>query len=195
MNRRDLLNALGAAVALPALFGLPAPRLLATGRRVHRRARGGTLQVLDPQQSETVATIAEMILPATDTPGARAAEVHRFVDLLLAEWFPDDERARFLAGLADVDARARSAFGADFIAGSEDQRAAILTQLDAEVEARRRAKQDPRQHFFQRMKWLTLYGYYTSEVGANAELHFEAIPGAYDACTQLANVRAVPGDF
>ena len=184
MNRRDLLNALGAAVALPALFGLPAPRLLATGRRVHRRARGGTLQVLDPQQSETVATIAEMILPATDTPGARAAEVHRFVDLLLAEWFPDDERARFLAGLADVDERSRDLFGADFVAASEAQRTAILSGLDAEVTALRRARAKPEDHFFHQIKSLTVYGYYTSEIGA-AETHFQVIPGSYDGCVTL----------
>src|SRR2546422_6501518 len=73
------------------------------------RARAGGLRVLDPHQSETVATIADMIIPPTDTPGARAAEVHRFVDLLLAEWAPDDDRKQFLEGLADVDARARAA--------------------------------------------------------------------------------------
>ncbi len=197
MNRREWLGVLGAALAVPAAAGLSADRLFAAGRGVHRRARGGPLRVLDPHQSESVATIAEMIIPATDTPGARAAQVDRFIDLLLAEWYPDDERAAFLAGLADVDARARAASGggADFLAASEAQRAAILAQLDAEVEALRQAKQDTRQPFFQRMKWLTLYGYFTSEAGAMAELHYEVVPGSYDGCTALGNRRAAPGDF
>src|SRR2546422_6710982 len=92
MNRRDLVRSLATAIAIPAISGLEPDSLFAVGRRAHRRARTGGLQVLDPHQSETVATIAEMIIPATDTPGARAAQVHRFIDLLLAEWAPDDDR-------------------------------------------------------------------------------------------------------
>src|SRR5256884_7717108 len=92
MNRRDLVRSLATAIAIPAISGLEPDSLFAVGRRAHRRARTGGLQVLDPHQSETVATIAEMIIPATDTPGALASQVHRFIDLLLAEMAPDDDR-------------------------------------------------------------------------------------------------------
>src|SRR6267154_2520674 len=131
MNRRDLLRSLSTAIALPAISGLGTDQLLGVGRRAHARARAGGLQVLDPHQSATVATIADMIIPPTDTPGARAAEVHRFVDLLLAEWAPDDDRKQFLEGLADVDARARAVSATDFLSATEAQRSAILTALDA----------------------------------------------------------------
>src|SRR2546429_9237820 len=80
MNRRDLVRSLTTAIALPAISGLEPDTLFAVGRRAHRRARTGGLQVLNPHQGETVATIAEMIVPATDTPGARAAQVHRCID-------------------------------------------------------------------------------------------------------------------
>jgi gluconate 2-dehydrogenase gamma chain len=193
MNRRDLLRSV--AIAIPAISGLPADRLLAVGRRAHARARAAGLQVLDPHQSETVATIADMIIPATDTPGARAAEVHRFVDLLLAEWAPDEDRKQFLEGLADVDARARAASATDFLSATEAQRGAILTALDAEAQERRKAKSDAPPHFFERMKFLTVYGYCTSQVGATAELHYEVIPGSYDGCTELGRWRASPGSF
>ncbi len=192
MNRRELLHVLGASACLPALPGRSAERLGAAGRRVHAAARGRALQVLDPHQSETVATIAELIIPATDTPGARAAQVHRFIDLLLAEWASDDERAQFLKGLADVDARARTAFGGDFLSATDAQRSTILTQLDAE--AQRGGERGP-PPFFHLMKWVTVYGYCTSEVGATAELHYEIIPGSYDGCTELGRASAGPGDF
>src|SRR2546422_11588875 len=132
MNRREMVRLLSGALAAPLTAGLPAGRLAALGRSVHARARGRALQVLDPHQAETVATIAEMIIPETDTPGARAAHVPEFIDLMLAEWFADDDRARFLAGLADVDERSRDLFGADFLTTSEPQRAAILSGLDAD---------------------------------------------------------------
>jgi glucoside 3-dehydrogenase (cytochrome c) hitch-hiker subunit len=193
MNRRDLVRSL--AVAIPTIPGLPIDALFAVGRGVHRGAGTGGLQVLDPHQSETVATIAEMIIPATDTPGARAAQVHRFIDLLLAEWAPEDNRKRFLEGLADVDARARAASAKDFLAATDAQRAAIVTALDAEAQERRRGKGDAPPHFFEHMKFLTVYGYCTSEVGATAELHYEVIPGSFDGCTELGRWRASPGSF
>ena len=49
--------------------------------------------------------------------------------------------------------------------------------------------------FFHLMKWVTVYGYCTSEVGATAELHYEVIPGSYDGCTELGRSNAGPGDF
>ena len=195
MNRRELLRVFGASALLPALADRSAERLGAAGRRVHARARSRGLQVLDPHQSETVATIAELIIPTTDTPGARAAQVHRFIDLLLAEWVTDDERASFLKGLADVDARARTAFGVDFLAATDAQRGTILTQLDAEAQPQRGTERDRQPAFFQQLKWLTVFGYCTSEVGATAELHYEVIPGSYDGCTDLRRMSAGPGDF
>jgi len=193
MNRRDLLRSLAAALAMPAIPGPAADRLLA-GRRAPRPP-GASLRVLDPHQRETVATIAELIIPASDTPGARAAQVDDFIDLLLAEWYPADERARFLSGLGDVDARARAAWGADFLTATDAHRRELLGALDAEVQALQRANQHPERHFFQQMKFLTLYGYFTSEVGAKSELHYIAIPGSYDPCAPLDDAPAVPGDF
>ena len=191
MNRRDLLRSLAAALALPGMSGAAADRLLTAPRH----APGAPLRVLDPHQRAIVDTIADLIIPATDTPGARAAQVDAFIDLLLAEWYPADERARFLSGLADVDVRARATYATDFVAATDAQRRELLRTLDAEVQALHRAKQHPEQHFFQRMKFLTLYGYFTSEVGAKSELHYVAIPGGYDPCTPIDNAPAVPGDF
>ena len=48
--------------------------------------------------------------------------------------------------------------------------------------AKREADLPVDDHFFQRMKWLTLYGYYTSEVGTTEELAQILIPGPYDPC-------------
>ena len=87
---------------------------------------------LSPAQSELVAAIAEHIIPTTDTPGARAAGVHRFVDVILTSYYKDEERNRFLAGLADVDARAKKLHGAAFLQTTPKQQIALLTAMDAE---------------------------------------------------------------
>jgi hypothetical protein len=185
MDRRALVQVLGGALALPLLAGLPVEHLEAVGRATHRRVRGRGLGVLDAHQSETVATLAEMIIPETDTPGARAARVHEFIDLLLGEWCSDEERARFLTGLAEVDTKSRDLFGTDFLAATPAQRTALLTGLDTEVAALRRDNAGPERHFFHQFKSLTLYGYYTSEIGA-AETQYQVIPGSYDPCVPQA---------
>lgn len=195
MNRRDLLRLLGATAAVPAFTGASAERLVAAGRRLHRRVRDRGFQVLDPHQREVVATLAELIIPTTDTPGARTAGVPEFIDLLLAEWAPDDDRAKFLQGIADVDARAKAAFGTDFLGATEAQRASIVGQLDGEVQALREKNAVSQDNFFQRFKFLTVYGYCSSEVGATQVLHYEVIPGSFDPCTEIGRWRAASGDF
>ena len=196
MNRRELVRSLAAALALPAITEREADRLIAAGRRAqHRAGPGAGAGVLDAHQRETVATIAELIIPTTDTPGARAAQVHDFIDLLLAEWAADDQRAQFLAGLVDVDARARTAYATDFLTATEPQRVELLKTLDAELSKSGERKPDAPPPFFQMMKFLTVYGYCTSEVGATTVLHYEAIPGSYDPCVGLDRWRAAPGDY
>jgi hypothetical protein len=126
------------------------------------------LRTLSTDQSELVATIAEHIIPATDTPGARAAGVDRFVDTILTNYYGVAECQRFLDGLADVDARALKEHGKTFLATTPQQQVALLTALDAESFPPDAAPTNG--WFFRRMKELTLLGYYTSEVGAMTEL-------------------------
>ena len=178
MNRREALLLLAGTAAIP-------DQLLAIGRTVHQRARAGTLRALTPQQNETVATIAELIIPKTDTPGARDAGVPAFIDVMLADWADEEQRRSFTAGLANVDERSRTAFGKDFVGCTTQQQTAILEDLDYELARLRDTKADTSKNFFQSMKWLTLTGYYTSEVGATTEQHFRVIPGRYEPCYPL----------
>ena len=134
IGRREALRRaallLGGALSAPAIAGVLA------GCESRHATGAWTPRALTPDQGELVATIAEHIIPETDTPGARALGVHRFIDTMLAEYYPAAERQRFLAGLADVDARARRACGRAFLeCAAKDQRA-VLDQLDGEAFAR-----------------------------------------------------------
>jgi gluconate 2-dehydrogenase gamma chain len=175
MNRRDLLLLFAGTAAIP-------DQLLAIGRTVHKRVRAGAQSTFSPHETETVATIAELIIPKTDTPGARDVGVPAFIDVMFTDWAADDQRQMFMAGLANVDERARAACGKDFISCSPAQQTQILTDLDAELARLRDTKSDTSKNFFQAMKWLTLTGYYTSEAGSTAELHYRVVPGRYEPC-------------
>jgi len=107
MERREVLRLLGSAVAISAL---PLEAMTVIQQTSAQVAQSTGLKTLNPQQNATVTTIAELIIPATDTPGAKGAKVNEFIDLLLTEWFEPSETNEFLAGLADVDARSRKEF-------------------------------------------------------------------------------------
>jgi len=148
------------------------------------------LKTLNPRQNATVTTIAELIIPQTDTPGAKAARVNEFIDLILTEWYDEEEKSIFMTGLADVDSRTRDLYGKDFVDCAEKQQVEILQALDDEVAARdqdvrRRRSHPPEKNFFFMMKQLTLVGYYTSQVGFEQELHGEIIPSRHAACVPL----------
>lgn len=187
MDRRSMLRLLGGSLAVPALAGLSAESLYAQGQALNSRvgesspAGYGPLGPFTAHENQTVDTMAELIIPATDTPGARAARVNEFIALIVAERYADDERRRFLSGLASVDERSRGVFGKTFIDGKLAQQNDLLAALDADAAAAR-ATPGATPHFFQEFKGLTLYGYYTSEIGVTRELRTPMWPGRYDPC-------------
>jgi len=138
-------------------------------------------QVLTGDQSEMVARIAEIIIPPTDTPGARAANVNRFVDTLLDGSFRPDERDQFLSGLDAVNTRCQNTYDARFTACSSENQRALVAELDDETFGPKADPSDPENpEFYRMMKELAIVGYYTSEVGATQELKTNLVPGSYD---------------
>jgi len=180
MNRREALRRtallLGGAVSAPTITALLAGCDARTGEK------GWSPRALNAEQSELVATLAEHIIPETDTPGARSTGVHRFIDTMLAEYYAPADRSRFLAGLDDVDARAKRSGGKTFLRLTPTEQVALLRQLDRDAYAQ------PATPFFRTMKELTILGYYTSEPGATRELHYVRVPGRFEGCVPLAQV-------
>jgi hypothetical protein len=126
-----------------------------------------TPKLLDAHQNDTVVAIGELIIPQTDTPGAKAAKVNEFIDLVLADAGPA-ERREFLRGLAWMDARSRELFGGDFVAVTPEQQTALLTILSSP--ANTSAGDQLGRDFFESVKSLTITGYYTTEIGLRQEL-------------------------
>lgn len=200
MNRREALRLLATGAALP----LAHQPLLAAMRKartlVGGRATSAAPRTLSEHQDATVKTMAELILPKTETPGATDVGASEFIDLLLTEWYDEPERAMFLNGLADVDARSRSLFSKDFVDCPPLDQADILTALGEEMTEEAARVRDQTRHgrgaapalshnFYSTMRRLTLTAYYTSEAGATAELHFEIIPDRHDSCAEVGTSK------
>lgn len=105
MNRRDLLRrAVGAVSATVAATGSAAPREFAPGYDASKSlARADWKPVfLDAHQNETLIALSDIVIPATDTLGAKDALVNHFIDEVMAAEKPEAQRD-FLNGLAVLD--------------------------------------------------------------------------------------------
>jgi hypothetical protein len=190
MERRDVLKLLGSATAISAL---PLEALTLIQQASAQVSQSTALRTLNPHQNATVTTIAELIIPATDTPGAKGAKVNEFIDLLLTEWYEPAETNHFLDRLAYVDTCSKERFSAAFIDCTPSQQTELLRQFDAaamEFAAKQKqALQDhaaaPPMNFFYQMKKLTLAGYYTSEIGFSQELGKTIIPPGHAGCAPV----------
>jgi glucoside 3-dehydrogenase (cytochrome c) hitch-hiker subunit len=194
MQRREALRLLASAAALPLI----SPDAFSMFQAVHEQLPAQpALKTLNPHQDATVTTIAELIIPQTNTPGARAARVNEFIDLILTEWYGEEQKTAFLSGVAELDARTRDLFGKDFVDCAEKQQVEMLRVLDDEVgaehaeQSRSRGREYPvDKNFFSMIKELTLVGYFTSQIGFEQELHGEIIPSWHAGCVPLEEEAA-----
>jgi hypothetical protein len=178
VNRREALRRLAvggaAAAALPSwvetlsAFALDHAHTHGQRAAAAKTAAAWKPKVLSPHQNSTVITLSELIIPQTDTPGAKAANVNRFIDGVLSE-ASATERTKFLSGLTALDERAKQDFGKPFVDATADQQTAILTGLSA-LQSKGDAKGDQGVEFFEAIKSMTIIGYYTSEVGMRQEM-------------------------
>lgn len=178
IDRREALRRVGALlgglVSAPTVAGVLGGCERTTGPN-------WSPQALTAAQNEMVDTIAEVIIPATDTPGASAANVNRFIDAMVEGSYLPEDRDRFLQGLDDLNARCEDDYGAPFVDCTEEQQRALVGELDDETFGPDASEVDAESPpFFRMMKEMVIIGYYTSEIGATRELKTNRVPGYYD---------------
>ncbi|WP_419803259.1 gluconate 2-dehydrogenase subunit 3 family protein [Mucilaginibacter sp.] len=125
--------------------------------------------------------IGETILPATSTPGAKAAGVGKFMAVMVRDCYKPEDQKIFTEGITKLDDASKKKNGKKFMECDPKQRTAVLIDLDKEQKAYQtnKKKEDPN-HYFRMMKELTMLGYFTSEVGATKALRYLPVPGKYD---------------
>ncbi|GAA4465991.1 lactose 3-dehydrogenase subunit gamma LacC [Nibrella saemangeumensis] len=160
------------AVALGGLISLPA---WAEG---WNRASVASLQpILSADQDLLLADIVETIIPATDTPGAKALGVHSFIQKMVADCYEKSVQQNFVSGLTTVAGLARQT-GKSFGALEEIQRLNLLKQLEQATDADQKS-------FYRLVKSLTIQGYMTSEYVMTNITKYELVPGRYHGCVPV----------
>lgn len=138
-------------------------------------------EVLDAKQVSFLNEVGETILPATKTPGAKAANVGGFMAVMVRDCYAPKDQKIFLEGLSKLDEAAKKSGGNGFLAFDATQRTALLNAVDTEMKQYEKAKTlEQPNHYFRMFKELTLLGFFTSEPGATQALRYAPVPGKYD---------------
>jgi hypothetical protein len=148
-----------------------------------------------PSQYELIEHLAELIIPADETPGAREAGVGEFIDFMVANRVPisgsghqdsprdsamaigSELQRQWLEGLAWIDAHCTYEFGHDFLKCGVDQQVALLTALA--YKSRYTPATEAGREFFQLLRDYTVTGYYTSRLGMES-LDFPGLRTSWD---------------
>jgi hypothetical protein len=143
--------------------------------------------------------VGETIIPTTTTPGAKATKIGEFMKIMVTDCYTTDQQKVFADGLAGLNAACEKVNGKSFMDCNADQRKSFLIALEKEAkeynkqrdekekEAKEKAKKDmdpnfvgASSHYYTMMKQLTLFGYFSSEIGSKQALRWLPIPGKYD---------------
>ncbi len=142
-------------------------------------------RLFSADEQTLIGELAETIIPKTDTPGAKEAQVPGFISMMIEECYPEDFQQHFKKGLNGLDKQCQGQFKKPFAELNEEQRGQILTDIEAAAFEPGNGSGDEKPHYYRTFKELTMLGFFTSETGASDTLEYLAIPGRYDGCIDL----------
>ncbi len=178
ITRRKALKVI--AVGVGAASTLPILENSALGQHQHagmqigqqpgasvRAAEGA--RFFNPQEMETIAAISDLIIPTDEqSPGAKAAGVSSFIDLMVSE-SPNETKALWRDGIAAVDRMSERQFSAAFHRASQEHQISMLKAISRNE----RRPLTIEERFFVAIKSLTVDGYYTSAIGIHQDLRYK----------------------
>lgn len=184
MDRREALKRtawiMGGVVSAPAIMGV-----------LKGCAAKPTIDwkplFLTEDQGILVSQVAEIIIPKTDTPGAKETGVPAFIDLMLKDAYSKEDQDRFLESLKFFEDECKTEYGDSFMDLDVERQTAFVKKIhDKAVEAEKNTKPAPKRPFILMAKELTMLGFFTSEAGATQVLQYVAVPGSYKGCIPLS---------
>jgi hypothetical protein len=166
------------------------------------KTKAGTTLNFTTAQLALLDEIGETIIPTTDTPGAKAAGIGKFMQTMVTDCYTAEQQQVFLKGLDGFDEACKKQQGKSFMECNAEQRKAFLVSLEKEAkpfdekigEEEKKERETIKQkgwqaeldyqgkprHYYTMMKQLTLWGYFSSEVGMTKAMVYNPVPTKYD---------------
>lgn len=183
LSRREIIRRALVLAGAGSLIG--SSTLLAACATNMQRDQAEMSTTFTKLQIQWLDEVAETILPETDTPGAKAAQVGGFIAIMVVDTYSPEERKMFRAGMESLEEECRREWGVGFVAANQSQRLTLLERLDLEQKNHADNKTpDAPSHYFSMIKQLTVVGYFTSEIGYKQALRYVESPGRFDPCVE-----------
>lgn len=132
---------------------------------------------LTEQQAEVLDHVTELIIPRTETVGARDVGVAPFIDFLCQDYMGAAAKSSLIAGL---DKWAQAGFARK----SETEQTRMMEDLIEHGTPTDR-------QWLTRIRSLALSAYFTSEEAVKTVLVYDPIPGRYRGCVPIAETGNV----
>ena len=149
---------MGGMISAPLMAGIMGEKL-----------NSGPSMAISAEQEALLAEVADVIIPTTTTPGAKAAGAEKFIVRVMRDCYTMEDQQKFYGGLEKLNNDSKEVYQKGFTALDAAQKKDMVT---------RSTKTD--KPFFLQMKGLTVTGYFTSEIGATQALDYLPIPGRFD---------------
>ena len=144
----------------------------------NKQTVSAAVSYLSQSQDLVLAEMVETIIPATDTPGAKALGVHNFVQKMITDCYEEEVQKNLVKGLNTAESLAKQSFGTSFNACNTSQRIEVLTKMEQSGEADQKS-------FYSLIKDLTIQGYMTSEYVMTKHTKYTIVPGHYYGCVPV----------
>lgn len=135
--------------------------------------------ILEGKHIDALTAMTDVIIPTTDTPGANDAGVPEELIFHVNNNFLKEDQEEFLTGLNHIEEVSNKEFGNDFHKLKIEDQESVMTLLAAE---------EGSDTIFKTLKNLTVYLFFTSELGAKKVLNYLPIPGEYLPCVDYADI-------
>ena len=185
IERREILRR--AAWMLGGAISAPAALAILQGCSAKEGAPGAatpSLKFLKADQFAVITEIAEIMIPKTDTAGAKDAGVPAFIDVVLDAVYDQESKDRFNAGYTEF-ATAAKAGGTAFL---EQEPAGRVALVKSTLETALNGQHDPKP-FILMTRELALLGYFTSQPGITQNMTYEAVPTVYHGCVPVSQMK------
>lgn len=175
MRRRTVFKHLAAASAaawlLPSCVSDPKKVSLALNR----------LQVTGDEE-ELLGNIADVLIPATDTPGARAAGAHHFTLVMVDDCLSKPDQEKYLKGMRGFDDTVQSLTGKSFSRASGEERLQILSAFEKKLDT----ADENIKTFYSKTRGYIIQGYTSSQHFLTEVKPYQLVPGPnYNGCVPV----------
>lgn len=203
MDRRALLKTmsitLGYAVVSPTLL-----QILSSCEKKHNL--NWKPKLLSQSEAFVVEQLSNLIIPSSNTVGAIDVNVPKFIDLILIDLIPKNEKKAILKGAKVFQSKFKELFKKDVLKGTNEEFSLILStyfNIDPQKQERifelikKSENEVINKELYFLYKYLifirtnTLYGYYTSKEVGTEILNYNPIPGHYNACVPVFKVENI----